>query len=74
MIREPKDFSVGNRVYHASRHEFGTICAASVEMVEVEFDKPAPSGGPSVGRFDKNWFETHPNWLSIEIAKQAPRS
>lgn len=57
-------FKAGDRVHHTGRGEDGTILEfTSTGVVRVKFDKPAPSGNPSIGEFDHVWFATHPGWL-----------
>lgn len=56
-------FSVGDRVYHSGRQDFGNVTSIENEVVKVEFENPTPRGNRSIGEFDEVWFRTHPGWL-----------
>lgn len=58
-------YFVGDRVRHTGRDEMGTVTNVTDKEVHVTFDKPAPSGKPSVGIYDGLWFRLHPRWLSV---------
>jgi hypothetical protein len=56
-------FKVGDRVAHSSRQENGTVTAIENGCVVVEFDRPAPKGQKSVGKYDAAWFRMYPRGL-----------
>lgn len=53
-------FKDGDRVHHIGRKEDGTVTVQRNGDIEVLFDRPAPSGKPSIGIFDENWFHAYP--------------
>lgn len=57
------DFKDGDRVRHIGRDEIGTVKLLENGSVQVTFDKPTPSGRPSIGEYDDVWFSTHDDWL-----------
>jgi hypothetical protein len=54
------DLSPGDRVLHVGRaaHDsgLGTVETVTEKCAQILFDDPSPSGKPSRGVFDNNWF------------------
>lgn len=61
----PENFKSGDRVRHVGRDEMGVVKILRNGDVRVEFDKPSPSGNPSIGVYDANWFSTYPNGIEL---------
>jgi hypothetical protein len=59
------NFKTGDRVRHVSRNEVGSVTILKNGNVQVEFDKPAPSGRKSIGEYDPQWFRIYPNGLTL---------
>lgn len=68
------DFRKGDRVFHRSMGEYGTVDKVEGETVFVTYDRTSPSTKPRqghkarseqhwVGQYDRNWFLTHPDML-----------
>jgi len=69
--REPEKqwtppFNVGDRVSHTGRNEVGSVIA-TVDTVDVQFDKLNSKGEPSIGRYDENWFKQYPAGLVAAV-------
>lgn len=57
------DFQIGDRVKHILRSEEGTVQNCAEDGLHVLFDNPTPRGNQSVGIYDRQWFDSHPDLL-----------